>query len=122
MTLCKFSVYILTDPQLHWLQCTLPINVYLRKVFLIIYLWLIVLFLLIIFDIFKYLIFFFNAKKFVASLINEEKLSEENLDELCKSLRADGLVVLKLLKSNTNSFNASAIANKLYQIEAKKYM
>ena len=121
MTLCKFNVYILTDPQLHWLQCTLPINVFLRKVFLIVYLWLIVLFLLIILDIFKYLIFLFNGKKFVANLINEEKINEENLDELCKSLKADGLVVLKLLKSNTNSFNASAIANNLYQIEAKKY-
>lgn len=121
MTLCKYEVFILTDPQLHWLQCTLPINVYLRKVFLIVYFWLLVLFFLVVADIFKFIIFLLNGRKFLASLIKEEKIIEESLDYLSGGLKADGLVVLKLLKSNTNNFNASAIATNLYLIEAKKF-
>ncbi|CAF0995257.1 unnamed protein product [Brachionus calyciflorus] len=121
MTLCKYEVFILTDPQLHWLQCTLPINIYLKKIYIVIYSWLIFLFFLLIANIVYNLVYLFNGKKYLINQINEEKIDDNCLARLRNNIKADGLIVLKLLKSNTSRYYASNIVTNLYQNELKSY-
>ncbi|RNA11649.1 innexin unc-9-like isoform X6 [Brachionus plicatilis] len=119
MTLCKYEVFILNDLQTHWLQCVLPLNVYLRKAILIIYFWLIFLFCLIVGNMIDYIMYLRNGKKLFVNLIQDEKINEDNTNEILRNLNADALLVIKLLKSNTNNFYLSAIATKLYQNKTK---
>lgn len=98
MTLCKFEVYILNDQQKHWVQCALPINIYIEKMYLIIFVWLLFLFVLMICSIFYNLFFILNRKKFIFSEINSEKIDDSTVHELSDFLKPDGVLVLSILK------------------------
>ena len=119
MTLCKYEVFILQDPQTHWVQCTLPVNVYLRKLYVIIYSWLLFLFFLLIVNIIYNLSFLVSGKKFLVEQIHEEKLDQSTVSRLKDNMGSDGLIILKLLKSNTNRYYSSNIITGLYQNQLK---
>lgn len=114
MTLCKFQVYILQDQQTHWVQCTLPINIYIEKMYLIIFAWLCFLFVLIIISIVYNFVFIVRGKRFLSSEINDEKLDDYAVTKLKSYLRPDGMLCLKLLKSNTNRYYVSNVLTSLY--------
>lgn len=122
MTLCKYDVFILNDLQTHWLQCVLPLNVYLRKVVVVIYCWLILLICYNLKDILDFVIFLVKGKRFVKSLIKDDTKKEENNEDVAiRKLNFDTLLLVKLLKSNTNKFYASAIATNLYKNKDKTF-
>ncbi len=111
MTLCKFNVYILTDQQPQWVQCALPINIYIEKAYMIIWSWLWILLVIITIDIIMYIINYFRSYHFI-----RKRLTDLNLDEqifLANSLTKDGILTLKLVKSNTNDFYVNAILSNL---------
>lgn len=116
MTLCKYSVFILSDMQTHWLQCVLPLNVYLRKIIIVIYIWLIVLIFLVVNDIIRFILYLIEGKSLFIRLIQNEKIDEY---EIKRNLNPDTLVIMKLLRSNVNSFYASAIATNIYNNKTK---
>lgn len=113
MTLCKYEVFILTDFQTHWLQCVLPLNVYMRKVIVIIYLWLVILIFLVVNDIISYILDLIRGKSIFSKLILDEKTNEYFENEITRKLNPDTFVVIKLIKTNANNFYASAVTSNI---------
>jgi hypothetical protein len=112
MTLCKMDVFIqMNDRQVHWLQCTLPMNLFLEKIYVGIYIWLWILLLIIFFGIihliFKSLPIY--RKTFIKKRLLSQKKSDVN--NLYDFLGLDGILTLSLLSSNTNDVNVNAIIN-----------
>jgi hypothetical protein len=108
MTLCKFDVFVqLNDKQAHWLQCTLPMNIFIEKIYIGIWFWL--WFLLgvttlgILITIVKALPYY--RKSFIQKRIPSGFPSHG----LYRFLGLDGVLTLRLLSSNTNDVNVTAI-------------
>jgi innexin len=135
MTLCNFDVYQLTDKQTHWIQCTLPINLYIEKIYLIIWFWLWLLLGIITLNILNYIYLlttrnkdFVNNRYDVDPIEKNEDNNESNNDELqvdmsedfVKYLKPDGILLLRLLKINTSSLYVSVILSKLYHSFVQK--
>ncbi len=119
MTLCKFDVYILTDVQTHWLQCTLPVNIYIEKIYIIIWGWLWILMGLIAYSFVRQLISLSRARRYLLSEFDQEEESKQDLGSFGDYLKQDGLLVLKLIKSNTNKYYATNILNNLFILNKK---
>jgi innexin len=136
MTLCHFQVYQLTDQQTHWIQCALPINLYIEKMYIMIWFWLWILFIVTVLSIFKYLFLLVaRNKQFIANR-REVDLGRSNYDEetsklnaiedkyideqFIRHLKPDGVLLLRLLKANTSSLYVNLIVSKLYDSFAKK--
>jgi len=115
MTLCKFHVYILNDQQKHWMQCTLPINIYIEKMYYITGIWCIILFFLTMFSFFQYAFFMcFSRKKFIEKRLNNIAKNQEKPDENhLTELRPDDLLVLELIKVNTSEYEITNLIKKL---------
>jgi hypothetical protein len=123
MTLCKFQVYILTDQQSHWVQCTLPVNIYIEKIYLVIYAWLWVLVILIVYSFVKDLLFVRNADAFLRGELENQRhgaVDQKSLTDFKKYLRTDGVVLLKLIKENTNRYYSSVITEKMLKHSENK--
>lgn len=118
MTLCKFQVYILNDQQTHWMQCTLPINIYIEKMYYIIGIWCIILFLLTMFNFFHYVFFLSISRK---TYIDKRLIADPESDELppnnLKDLRPDDLLVLELVKVNTSEYELINLVKKLNKVD-----
>ena len=124
MTLCKFNVYILTDQQPHWVQCTLPINIYIEKIYLFLWFWLWFLIAVCLLSIIKYLFNIFGRMD--ASIQNAlfyESDSDPNVAMQASAIKSrlafDGLLVLRLLRANTDKFNYSKVISELNKLISK---
>jgi hypothetical protein len=97
------------------MQCTLPINIYIEKIYLITGIWCIVLFFLTMYNFLQYLLFLtITGSKFIEKRLNnlsenDKKVEENNL----KNLRPDDLLVLKLIKDNTSDYEITNLIKKL---------
>jgi hypothetical protein len=111
MTLCKFNVYILTDQQPHWIQCALPTNIYIEKMYMIIWGWLWILLSLNLASILWSFFQIFRSKTFLAERLIH--LTETEQEVLARNLTTDGILALRLLKSNTNDFFVNSILQQL---------
>lgn len=114
MTLCKFSVYILTDQQPHWVQCALPINIYIEKMYMLVWAWLWILVVIISADIIHFVFKSFRSTQFIRERMLDIDAKNEKL--LADDLTKDGLLMLHLVKSNTNEFYVNAILSNLVDI------
>lgn len=118
MTLCKFQVYILNDQQTHWMQCALPVNIYIEKMYYIIGIWCIFLFLLTMFNFMRY-VFFLSVSR--SKYIEKRLITNSETDELpannLKNLRPDDLLVLELIKANTSEYDLIRIIKKLNKVD-----
>lgn len=139
VTMCDFMVRRLGSNQ-HWysVQCNLPINMFNEKIFLGIWIWLIILTVLNFLSIFPWLTFLSRQKRSSAVrkyLRIAEPLSEERKRLLTSSepstyrtsespkdvagfidyLNADGFMVFYIIAINTDEASAGQIINKLYQ-------
>jgi hypothetical protein len=114
MTLCKFHVYLLTDDQVNWIQCALPINIYIEKMYLILWIWLWILLLIIICDIIKFIFQFLRSNSFIYDRLDILNLDQQ--EHVSKMLTKDGVLTLRLLKSNTNEFYINAILSNLSRL------
>lgn len=118
MTLCKFQVYILNDQQTHWMQCTLPINIYIEKMYFIVGIWCIILFCITVYNFIRYLYFLsfsrgaYIQKRLVANPDTNE-IPENNLE----NIRPDDLLVLELIKVNTSEYDLVDIVKKLNKFD-----
>ena len=117
MTLCKFQVYILNDQQTHWVQCTLPINIYIEKMYFIAAIWSIVLFVMTLVNIAQYAVLLTcYTQSFISKYLNmhneKEPIEEHNL----KNLRADDILVLRLIRKNTSEHDVSHVIQKLNEL------
>jgi hypothetical protein len=97
------------------MQCTLPINIYIEKMYLITGIWCIILFFLSIYSFFDYLGFLtLSRKNFVEKRLNN--LSENDkikVENNLTNIRPDDLLVLKLIKDNTSDYEVTNIIRKL---------
>lgn len=117
MTLCKFHVYILQDQQTHWVQCTLPINIYIEKMYIIIWVWLWILFAAIIVDTICQLKLILWPKSFLKGEIqgfSKMDDGDRDLNTFQRALTSDGALVLSLVKENTNRYYVSNILTQLF--------
>ena len=106
MTLCKFDVFVhMNDKQNHWLQCTLPMNIFIEKIYIAIWFWLWFLLAMITIGIFYTL--FKALPTYRYNLIG--KHVSENKKFLYELLGIDGIITLGLISSNTNDINVNAI-------------
>lgn len=118
MTLCKFQVYILNDQQTHWMQCTLPINIYIEKMYFIVGVWCIFLFFLTMYNFIRYLIFVTSSrKKFIENRLIGSSEGEEKPKNNLVDLRPDDLLVLELIKVNTSEYDIIELVKKLNKLE-----
>ena len=120
-TLCKMDVFIqMNDRQIHWLQCTLPMNLFIEKIYVGIWIWLWILLLVtfigIINNICKALPSY--RKAFIKSRLSSQKNCDVN--NLYAFLGLDGILALSLLRSNTNDVNVNAIINEFINNDEKK--
>lgn len=120
MTLCKFFVYILTDKQTHWVQCTLPINIYIEKMYIILWVWLWILLAITLVNFITEAISLWRmdsylTKELLQNAENSKNLAPKDLTELKEYLKPDGILILKLIKSNTNRYYSFTILNNLFK-------
>lgn len=115
MTLCKFEVYQMTASQPHWVQCTLPINIYNEKIYVFLWFWLLFLLVLFIYDLFRTVFFMIFPGRFLTNILDKEKRSYE-VNDFKRNLNVDGLLVLKLIAANTNRYYVSSIADNLFKL------
>ena len=114
MTLCKFDVFVqMNDRQNHWLQCTLPMNIFIEKIYIGIWIWLWILLAVtsigIFYTIFK--AFPFYRKRFISKRITPN--NNNDIDRIYKFLGLDGVLTLSLISSNTNDVNVNAIISEI---------
>ena len=112
MTLCKFQVYIYNDQQTQWVQCALPINIYIEKIYIGVWIWLWVLLALTIYGIFSYIFRILRRNSFLKDRMGQEK----DFQRLKNYLTVDGFLSLHLIKSNTNNFYVCSIISTLYKL------
>ncbi len=122
MTLCKFQVYILTDQQTHWVQCTLPVNIYIEKMYVLIYIWLWLLAGLTVFSFIRDIFFVRSSSNFLANELENqvENLNGESLEAFQKYLKADGVMLIRLIKANTNRYYSAAIVRNMFKLSINK--
>lgn len=121
MTMCRFNVYIQGyESQKHWLQCTLPINIYIEKLYLIVWFWLWFVLITTSLNIFYtiYMILLPHSRRsFILKRLNNlSNLSENHgdiLDQLYNLLKIDGVEVLSLIYTNTNNVHVNNIFQEL---------
>ena len=111
MTLCRFQVYIFTDQQTQWVQCTLPINIYIEKIFIGVWYLLWILFILTIVGILLNIFRLMRGNSFLAS--SAPLARDEDIRNLRSYLSIDGVLALYLIRYNTNNFFASSITTNL---------
>lgn len=117
MTLCKFQVYILNDQQTHWMQCTLPINIYIEKMYYIIGIWCIILFVITMVSFFRYIIFLVTSRnRYVQNLLIKTE-NDEMPENHLENLRPDDLLCLELIKVNTSEYDLINVVRKLNKID-----
>jgi hypothetical protein len=112
------------EEQLHWLQCTLAINIYLEKFYIIIWFWLWFVLLSTVLSIFNYILRFTMKRRFfIQSRLesNNEMDREKCVDIFLRETNLDTLLVLKIIHSNTSEFYASAIINELKGLIMQSY-
>ena len=101
-----------------WMQCTLPINIYIEKMYYIIGIWCIILFLLTMFNFFHYVFFLSISRK---TYIDKRLIADPESDELppnnLKDLRPDDLLVLELVKVNTSEYELINLVKKLNKVD-----
>lgn len=107
MVLCKFQVYVLHDLQTHWMQCVLATNVYIEKIFAIVWIWLWILALLIVVDLFLVL---------VKIIFPSRALSNRLLRDAAKQINitSDIALMFSLIKSNSHVYNVSKVFVKVF--------
>lgn len=100
-TLCKFSVYIMTDQQTNWVQCTLPLMIFIEKIYIILWTWLWILLALTLGSIVKQVVeACFNTKKYIENRnIDLDKAEREKVNDY---LTKDGILMLRIVESNTD--------------------
>jgi len=100
------------------MQCTLPINIYIEKMYYIIGVWCIFLFFLTMFNFFRY-IFFLSSSR--ANYITQRLVANPETDEMpsnnLESLKPDDLLVLELIKVNTSEYELINLVKKLNKID-----
>lgn len=126
MTLCKFDVYILQDAQPHWVQCALPINIYIEKMYLIIWTWLWILLVLVLYDLIKICrnICCSQTKLLHADITTNKLLTDKQIEFLDEfRLSPDAFLVLNLIKWNTCKYNVTLIVRNLFDnmVDAHEY-
>ena len=122
MTLCKIDVYIqMNDKQIHWLQCALPMNLFIEKIYVGIYVWLWFLILVITFGLLYTILKATPVyrKNFIKKRLNQTKRAY--MDKIYDILSLDGVFTLDLISSNTNDVNVNAIVNEFVKdVEEEK--
>jgi len=134
ITMCKFSIRTLGDNiQPYDVQCLLPINIYNEKIFLLIWFWLAFVAIASIYGLIKWLYYFSNGARtnFVCRFLKaneiryftsssslsstgvsstDEPMPIKRLEEFVQSYcRQDGILLLRLMKKNTNNVIAGEI-------------
>lgn len=118
MTLCKFQVYILNDQQTHWMQCTLPINIYIEKMYWIVGIWCIFLFFITIVNFIRYVMFLsYSRGKYVEKRLVRNPDTDELPVNNLENLRPDDLLVLELIKVNTSEYDLVTLVKKLNKLD-----
>ena len=109
LTLCKFQIYVLHSQQTHWLQCLLATNVYIEKIFAIIWVWLWILAFLILIDLVLCLPLIIAP----SWSLKYELKSFTRKFSLSIPISADLALLLSLIKSNSNVYTLLNIVEKL---------
>jgi hypothetical protein len=118
MTLCKFQVYILTDQQTHWVQCTLPINIYIEKIYRIVWAWLWILMLVMSLSLISYIVKLWKSNSFLKERV--DNIDQQEIEGLKRELKPDGILVLRLLKTNTSNYYVTSVLSNLNDILRKR--
>jgi hypothetical protein len=118
MTLCKFQVYILTDQQTHWVQCTLPINIYIEKIYRIVWIWLWILIFVMSYSLISYIFKLWKPTSFITERIDSS--DQQEVEGLKRELKSDGMLVLRLLKTNTSNYYVTSVLSNLNDILRKR--
>jgi innexin len=117
MILCSFKVYILNDLQVQWVQCTLPINNYIEKIYIAVWLWLWFLLLLNVLDFFRLLFFLKSgSKSYIRAYLDSNQNGNNSTKNLRAYLRWDGLLLLQLIESNTSNYYVICILSSLVKL------
>ncbi|CAF1604793.1 unnamed protein product [Rotaria magnacalcarata] len=137
VTMCDFMIRHLGSNQ-HWyaIQCNLPINIYNDKIFLGIWVWLIVLVILNLLSIIPWILFLKQGQRSAAirnylrmskqptadekeSLLSSTKVSflhqGDKTEEFINYLRIDGFLILHIIARNTDDIVAGQIVDHLYK-------
>jgi hypothetical protein len=128
VTMCDFMVRRLGSNQ-HWyaVQCTLPINLYNEKIFLLIWLWLIILTILNILSIISWIIAL-KRKRRLISIIKYLRVVQDvpskrfrslkqtdQFEEFTDYLHLDGFLIFRIFAHNTDDLVAGQIIEHLYR-------
>ena len=124
VTMCDFRIRILGNLQRYTVQCVLPINLYIEKIYVILYFWMLFVAAMTVFSFVMWLIravFGFDRETFVLNHIPTKEHGRRDRDgnSLSKDfvgsyLRQDGLFILRLITHNTNNLTSSEIITGLY--------
>ncbi|CAF3058093.1 unnamed protein product [Rotaria sp. Silwood2] len=135
VTMCDFMVRRLGSNQ-HWyaIQCNLPINMFNEKIFLGIWLWLIILTILNFLSIFPWIILLTRSQRLatIRKYLRMNKISSEKqnnfsssttmpryrsnkFDEFIDYLRLDGFLIFYIIARNTDDIVAGKIIDYLYK-------
>jgi len=127
ITMCKFVIRTLGDNiQPYDVQCLLPINIYNEKIFLVIWFWLVFVVIVSVYGLIKWLYYFTiqarmnfvqrfleaNEIPFYKSsiLTNDDQGVIRRLEDFVENYcRQDGLLLLRLIKKNTNNVIAGEV-------------
>ena len=130
VTMCDFHIRILGNVQRYTVQCVLPINLYIEKIYVIIYFWMLFVGTMTVLSFLMWLIrgvFGFDRERFVLNHIptkEHDRIDMEGRplaeDFVSSYLRQDGLFILRLISHNTNNLTTSEIITGLYVLWQRK--
>ncbi|CAD5116783.1 DgyrCDS5632 [Dimorphilus gyrociliatus] len=116
VTMCDFNIRIIGNVQRHIVQCTLPINMFNEKIFLVIWFWLVFVAIVTAASLILSLMSLLQSEDYVKTRLITLKEYRGKWATKCNVkhfsqhyLRSDGLFILRILAKNTNDLLASEI-------------
>ncbi|CAF1212384.1 unnamed protein product [Didymodactylos carnosus] len=114
VTMCDFMIRHLGSNQ-HWyaIQCNLPINLYNEKIFLGIWLWLIILTVINLISICLTLYSLIRSSRIC--FVEQHLTEKEDINSFTDYLQPDGYLVIRIISNNTDDIVTADILNHLYE-------
>lgn len=135
VTLCDFDLRQMTNVQRWTLQCVLPVNLYNEKFFIFLWFWITMVAVLTLFNVLYTVLLIavpFNRKSFIKKYLKiidaydrenkdlfTQKLTRDFVD---KYLHQDGIFLLKLITSNSNTVMVTDIVQELFDVYKKRQL